>query len=112
MTNLKEECKEMKLRCVMKKTDKGYVGVCLELSLAIRGKTFAECRDNLEHLIDDYIDTINELHQKRENVVLRPIKWYYLNKIVFDLKMYYYLIMSKDNSKAGFTQKRVVFVGV
>ncbi len=112
MVNSKKEGKEMKLRCVMKITDKGYVGVCLELSLAVRGKTSAECRKNLVHLINDYIDTVNELYQKGENVVLRPVRWYYYKKIVFDLKMYYYQVTKKDNSKAGFTQKKVVFVGV
>lgn len=102
-----KEAKEMKLRCLIKETDKGYVGICLELSLAVREKTPAECRGKLEWLISDYIDTLFMLKDQHKNVVVRSVEFYLFKKILFDISYCLHNLRRKDDYRA-FVKKTVV----
>lgn len=104
--------KEMVLRCAIKKSDAGFVGICLELNLAAKGRTSSECKKNLSQLINDYIETIYELVQKGDHVVIRRVKFYLLKKILFDIQGYLYRLMHNDKPERGFIQKTVVPVAL
>ncbi len=100
----------MTLRCVIKKTGNGYVGGCLELSLAIKGRTSCECEKKLEQTINNYIETVNKLGQKGSSVTLRPVRFYYFKRSLFDLKMYLSQIAKRDISNTEYTQNKLVLV--
>jgi predicted RNase H-like HicB family nuclease len=108
----KEGGKEMVLRCIIKKSGAGFVGICLELSLAAKGRTPSECRKNLSRLINDYIETMYELVQKGDHVVIRRVEFYLFKKILFDIQGYLHRLIHNDKPERGFIQKTVVPVGV
>jgi len=102
----------VKLRCVMKKTGKGYVGECLELSLAVRENTPKECKEKLEQLIEDYIETIEIIYKEDKNIVLRPVALYPIKKIIFDINYYLCQRRKKDDCGLELIQTREIPVGI
>ena len=112
MAESKKERREMKLRCVMKKASKGCEAICLELSLVAKGSTPEVCKANLEQLIEDYLETLGELHQEGEAVFIRPVNFYFFKKLLFDSWMFIEeLWPRKSVSRRGFVQRRVVPIG-
>ena len=102
----------MLLRCTVKESGAGFVGICLELSLAAKGNTASECKENLIQLIRDYIETMDELVQKGERVVIRGVEFYLFKRILFDVQRCLFHVIHNDKPERGFIQKTVVPVGV
>jgi hypothetical protein len=110
----REEGKEVKLRCKIKKKNDKYIGTCLELSIAVKCNTVYECKEKLEQAINDYVDTIIYLvREKNENIIIRPVEYYVIKKLLFDIKMYFkFDLFNKDKLKIEFTKKVVVPSGI
>ena len=102
----------MIIRCIIKKTDKGYVGECLELSLAARADTPLGCKEKLEQSIEDYIETLNIVYHEDKNVTIRPVAFYPIRKLLFDINYYLCKKTNKDNCNLERIESREIPVGV
>lgn len=84
MKNYRGEVKKMLLRCMIRKRDGHFVGTCLELSLCTQGENVSECKRELLRLIKAHIKTVFELHENGENVIMTPVRFYFIKKLLFD----------------------------
>lgn len=80
----KNEVQKMLLRCIIKKQEEHFVGTCLELSLSAKGQSVSECKRELLNLINNHVKAVFELYEKGENVIITPVKFYLLKKLLFD----------------------------
>ena len=108
----KKEGKEVKLRCIMKRNNSEYVGVCLEFSLAVKAATPGECKEELSQAIEEYIKTIFILNEQHKKVGIRPVEFYLFKKALFDVKFCLHNLRRKDDLEERFIKKAVVPLGV
>ena len=77
----------MKLRCLVKKSSGGYVGVCLELSLAVKADTPGKCREELSQIVKEYVETLRILKEQHKKVGIRSVEFYLIRKVLFDIML-------------------------
>ena len=106
------EGKEVKLRCIIKKKNSEYFGVCLEFSLAVKAATLRECKEELSQAVEEYIKTIFILTEQGKTVRTSPVEFYLLKKILFDIRFGLHRLSRKDDFGVGFIKRTVVPVGV
>lgn len=106
------EGKEVKLRCIIKRKNSEYVGVCLEFSLTIKTATMGECKEELNQAIEEYIKTIFILTKQGKKVGTKPVEFYLLKKMLFDVRFALHKLCRNDDFGVGFIKRTVVPVGV
>jgi hypothetical protein len=87
---------ELILRCYGCKTgDKPFVGVCIDLNIAVQAESQAELRQKMNNAIVDYIDTVLDTEDKSSipsliyrRAPMRDFLIYYLIKIVVYVRQF------------------------
>jgi predicted RNase H-like HicB family nuclease len=100
--------KLMMLRCtIASKGDRLFVGKCLELGVCSQGKTEIQCKRNLFEAIEAYIEAAR---QAKSIVEIRPVSYYPVKKIIFDI--HYGITQAIKLKNNYFKTERSVPVGI
>ena len=100
---------KMFLRCEIKRTPKGYVAVCLELSVASCGSTSEECENRIKEAIVAYIDVARKNQDSK--IVLRRVPFYWFKRMAFDFHINCSIKQSQKKPK-GFILEQMMPVGI
>ncbi|MBI1929523.1 hypothetical protein HYR99_35415 [Candidatus Poribacteria bacterium] len=62
-----------KLTAIIRKSEKEYVGVCLEVNVAARGKTIPEVESNLMVAVNEFLDYARETSLDVEPIPIQEL---------------------------------------
>ncbi len=65
--------KTEKLTGVIRKSEKEYVGICLEVNVAARGKTIPEIESNLKVAVNEFLDYVQETGLEIEPIPIQEL---------------------------------------
>lgn len=68
---------EITLRCMAEGRADSWLAVCVDLDIAVQGKSFSEVRESLAKAVDMYLDRVAELpSDEQQQLIDRRSPWY------------------------------------
>jgi hypothetical protein len=95
----------LELRCMAEGRNGEWFAVCIDLDIAVEGRSFLEVRQSLQQAMKLYLNRVAELpEEERQQLLARRSPWHVRAK--FALSWLRAMLGKQDNRKCQFTVPR------